>query len=153
MAVRPTKINGVALYKQPWYGSYHSMMDRCYRKTAKNYKFYGGRGITVCEEWHEPENFAKWASESGYKKGLWLDRIDTNGDYCPENCKWSTPQEQANNRRNNNVLTYHGESHTLAEWARILGVKKSLIQNRVWYGWSPERVIEQEVERHERKAR
>ena len=87
MAVRPTKINGVALYKQPWYGSYHSMMDRCYRKTAKNYKFY------------------------------------------------------------------HGESHTLAEWARILGVKKSLIQNRVWYGWSPERVIEQEVERHERKAR
>lgn len=70
MAVRPTKINGVALYKQPWYGSYHSMMDRCYRKTAKNYKFYGGRGITVCEEWHEPENFAKWASESGYKKGL-----------------------------------------------------------------------------------
>ena len=153
MAVRPTKINGVALYKQPWYGSYHSMMDRCYRKTAKNYKFYGGRGITVCEEWHEPKNFAKWASESGYKKGLWLDRIDTNGDYCPENCKWSTPQEQANNRRNNNVLTYRGESHTLAEWARILGVKKSLIKTRVWYGWSPERVIEQEVERHERKAR
>ena len=153
MAVRPTKINGVALYKQPWYGSYHSMMDRCYRKTAKNYKFYGGRGITACEEWHEPENFAKWASESGYKKGLWLDRIDTNGDYCPENCKWSTPQEQANNRRNNNVLTYRGESHTLAEWARILGVKKSLIKTRVWYGWSPERVIEQEVERHERKAR
>ena len=153
MAVRPTKINGVALYKQPWYGSYRSMMDRCYRKTAKNYKFYGGRGITVCEEWHEPENFAKWASESGYKKGLWLDRIDTNGDYCPENCKWSTPQEQANNRRNNNVLTYRGESHTLAEWARILGVKKSLIKTRVWYGWSPERVIEQEVERHERKAR
>lgn len=153
MAVRPTKINGVALYKQPWYGSYRSMMDRCYRKTAKNYKFYGGRGNTVCEEWHEPENFAKWASESGYKKGLWLDRIDTNGDYCPENCKWSTPQEQANNRRNNNVLTYRGESHTLAEWARILGVKKSLIKTRVWYGWSPERVIEQEVERHERKAR
>ena len=129
------------------------MMDRCYRETSKNYKFYGGRGITVCEEWHEPENFARWADESGYKKGLWLDRIDTNGNYCPENCKWSTPQEQANNRRNNNVLTYRGESHTLAEWARILGVKKSLIKTRVWYGWSPERVIEQEVERHERKAR
>lgn len=153
MAVRPKRTNGVALYKQPWYGSYHSMMDRCYRETSKNYKFYGGRGITVCEEWHEPENFARWADESGYKKGLWLDRIDTNGNYCPENCKWSTPQEQANNRRNNNVLTYRGESHTLAEWARILGVKKSLIKTRVWYGWNPERVIEQEVERHERKAR
>lgn len=129
------------------------MMERCYRTTAKNYKFYGGRGIEVCDEWHDPSIFGKWANESGYKKGLWLDRIDTNGNYCPENCKWSTPQEQANNRRNNNVLTYRGESHTLAEWARILGVKKSLIKTRVWYGWSPERVIEQEVERHERKAR
>lgn len=150
---RAIMIDGVALYKQPWYGSYRSMMDRCYRETSGNYKFYGGRGIEVCEAWHDPVIFAKWASESGYKKGLWLDRIDTNGDYCPENCKWSTPQEQANNRRNNNVLTYRGESHTLAEWARILGVKKSLIKTRVWYGWSPERVIEQEVERHERKAR
>ena len=153
MTVRPIRINGVALYKQPWYGSYRSMMERCYRTTAKNYKFYGGRGIEVCDEWHDPSIFGKWANESGYKKGLWLDRIDTNGNYCPENCKWSTPQEQANNRRNNNVLTYRGESHTLAEWARILGVKKSLIKTRVWYGWSPERVIEQEVERHERKAR
>lgn len=130
-----------------------NMKGRCFNQSRPDYKYYGGRGITVCEEWHKPENFAKWANESGYKKGLWLDRIDTNGNYCPENCKWSTPQEQANNRRNNNVLTYCGESHTLAEWARILGVKKSLIKTRVWYGWSPERVIEQEVERHERKAR
>lgn len=78
MAVRPIKINGVALYKQPWYGSYHSMMDRCYRETSKNYKFYGGRGITVCEEWHEPENFARWAGESGYKKDYgWIELKQT----------------------------------------------------------------------------
>ena len=148
--MRLTVIDGVPLYKQPWYGSYHSMIDRCYRETSQNYKFYGGRGIKVCEEWLNPIKFAEWVKNSGYQPGLWIDRRDTEGDYTPENCKWSTPKEQANNRRNNVPLTYKGETHNLAEWAEILGVKKSLIKNRRWRGWSIERIIEQEVEKHEK---
>lgn len=66
---RAIMIDGVSLHKQPWYGSYRSMMDRCYRETSGNYKFYGGRGIAVCEEWHDPVVFAKWAEESGFEKG------------------------------------------------------------------------------------
>lgn len=150
---RAIMIDGVALYKQPWYGSYRSMMDRCYRKTSGNYKFYGGRGIEVCEAWHNPVIFAKWAEESGYEKGFWLDRIDSNGNYCPENCKWSTPRQQANNRRNNTVLKFHGEEHTEAEWARILGVKKSLISNRLSRGWSVEDTLTKEVQYNARWAK
>lgn len=150
---RAIMIDGVALYKQPWYGSYHSMMDRCYRETSGNYKFYGGRGIEVCEAWHDPVIFAKWAYESGYEKGFWLDRIDSNGNYCPENCKWSTPRQQANNRRNNTVLKFQGEEHTEAEWARILGVKKSLISNRLARGWSVEDTLTKEVQYNARWAK
>ena len=149
--MRPTVIDGVPLYKQPWYGSYRSMIDRCCRETSRNYKFYGGRGIKVCEEWLDPIKFSEWTKDSDYQPGLWIDRIDTDGDYSPENCKWSTPREQANNRRNNSVLKFNGEEHTQAEWARILGVKKSLIVNRLARGWTLEDALSREVQIHARK--
>lgn len=149
--MRATVIDGVSLYKQPWYGSYRSMIDRCYRETSRNYKFYGGRGIKVCEEWLDPIKFAEWTKGSDYQPGLWIDRIDTDGDYSPENCKWSTPREQANNRRNNSILKFNGEEHTQAEWARILGVKKSLIVNRLARGWTVEDALSREVQIHARK--
>ena len=134
-------ISGKTFYKELWYGSYHSMMDRCYRKTAKNYPFYGGRGIEVCQEWHNIENFGKWATENGFKKGMSLDRIDVNGNYSPENCKWSTPSEQANNRRNTVYLEYNGEKHTISEWAKKLGINRSTLSNRIYRGWSIEKAL------------
>ena len=83
-------------YKQPWYNSYRSMMDRCYRKGAANYRQYGGRGIEVCEEWQDIESFAIWCEASGYSNGLTIERIDVNGNYSPSNCKWATHKQIQN---------------------------------------------------------
>lgn len=78
---------------------YTSMIDRCYKKIHKSFKGYGGLGIKVCENWlNNKEVFLKWAIESGYKRGLWLDRINNNECYSPDNCRWVTPKESAYNR-------------------------------------------------------
>ena len=137
-------IKGRSFYKEPWYNSYHSMMDRCYRKTAKNYPFYGGRGITVCEEWHNIEAFERWAKESGFQKGLTLERKDVNGNYCPENCTWATKKQQANNRRNTLVIEYSGQRRTIGEWSALLGVCRSTISNRYYRGLPIEKVLAKE---------
>lgn len=129
-------IKGRAFCKEAWYGSYHSMMDRCYREKSANYRFYGGRGIRVCDEWHNIENFEKWCAESGHRKGLSLDRVNPDGNYCPGNCRWVTPKQQANNRRNTVYLTHDGETHTISEWAEITGICRSTISNRIYgLGW------------------
>lgn len=134
-------IKGYTAYTKPWYGSYHSMMDRCYRKKAANYSLYGGRGIKVCDEWHNVKLFGEWAECNGYMPGLSLDRIDANKDYSPDNCRWVTAYEQANNRRNTLYLTRNGETHTISEWSKITGIKRSTINNRVCRGWTDERAL------------
>lgn len=106
-------IKGRSFYKEPWYNSYHAMMDRCYRQKAKNYPFYGGRGITVCKEWHNIEAFENWTKSAGFQEGLTLERKDVNGNYCPENCTWVTKKQQANNRRNTLVIEYEGRNTLL----------------------------------------
>lgn len=123
-------ISGRSISYEPWYSSYRSMMDRCYRENASNYYLYGGRGIKVCQEWHDIESFEQWVKESGYRKGLSLDRIDANGDYCPENCRWATAKQQANNRRNTVYVTIDGVTKTLSEWAEFAGISFSTISNR-----------------------
>lgn len=134
-------IEDYTAYTKPRYGSYHSMMDRCYRKKAANYSLYGGRGIKVCDEWHNVKLFGEWAECNGYMPGLSLDRIDANKDYSPDNCRWVTAYEQANNRRNTLYLTRNGETHTVSEWAKITGIKRSTINNRICRGWTDERAL------------
>lgn len=135
-------IKGRTFYKEPWYGSYHSMMDRCYREKANNYPQYGGRGIKVCEEWHNIEKFEQWVKVSGFRKGMSLERKDVNADYSPMNCTWATAKEQANNRRNTVYLSYKGQRHTISEWADILGINRSTLNNRIYRGWSVEKALE-----------
>lgn len=135
-------IKGKTFYKKPWYSNYKAMMERCYREKTWNYSDYGGRGISVCTEWHNIENFEKWVMESGYSEGMTLDRIDPNGNYCPENCRWATKKEQANNRRNTVYLEYNGEKHTITEWAELYGINRSTLNNRLWRGYSIEKALE-----------
>lgn len=134
-------IKGKSFYNKEWYNSYRSMMSRCYNPKTANYEIYGGRGIKVCEEWHNIENFEKWVEQSNFKKGLTLDRIDTNGNYEPSNCRWATKAEQANNKTNTIVIEWNGEAHTISEWAEITGISRSTLNNRHWRGWDAERML------------
>lgn len=112
----------------------NSMRSRCYNIKNNRYKNYGARGIKICEEWSGKQglkNFYNWAIENGYKKDLSIDRIDNNGDYEPSNCRWATSREQSNNRTTNRLITYNKETHTLAEWSRILGISYNILQSRL----------------------
>ena len=136
-------IKGETFYNKPWYNSYRCMMSRCYREKDASYKSYGGRGIKVCKEWHDIQIFEKWVDNNPFTKGMTLDRIDSDADYCPSNCRWATKYEQANNRRNTIVVEYNGESHSLSEWAEIKGINKSTLKNRYWRGDRGSRLFEE----------
>lgn len=135
-------IKGRTFYKKPWYNSYRAMMSRCYREKDVSYPFYGGRGIKVCDAWHDIEVFEVWVEEHPYFKGATIDRIDINGDYEPSNCKWSTMAEQCRNRRNSIIIEHNGEQHSITEWAKITGINRSTINNRYWRGDRGERLFE-----------
>ena len=128
------KVKGRSFYKEPWYNSYRSMMDRCENPNAHNYNLYGGRGIEICEDWHDIEKFEEWVKSSGYEKGLTLERIDVNGNYEPSNCTWATRKEQANNRRNTTYVTIDGVTKTISEWAEFSGINRSTLNNRYCQG-------------------
>jgi hypothetical protein len=114
---------------------------RCENANASNYYLYGARGITVCKEWSNYVEFAKWAKENGYNDNLSIERINVNGNYCPENCKWATRKEQANNTRANHYLTYQNQTHTISEWADITGIKYGTLNSRIQRGWDIDRAI------------
>lgn len=124
-----------------------NMRRRCYDKRTECYKDYGGRGITVCDEWNNDyEVFKKWAMENGYDKDAkllqcTLDRIDVNGNYCPENCRWITSKEQNNNRRSNRRISFQGETRTIRQWEELLGFRNGVIRKRLSAGWSVERTL------------
>lgn len=113
------------------YKIWDGMRDRCKRQSHKHYKDYGGRGITVCEAWEDFKTFAEWAIAHGYKNTLTLDRIDYNGNYEPDNCRWVTMKEQARNKRNNHCVNVDGKTMTLSECAEKYGIPKSTIRWRI----------------------
>lgn len=123
------------------YGVWAGMKRRCFNPHTKFYSDYGGRGITVCDEWLEYIPFKEWALSSGYKQGLTLERKDVNGNYCPENCCWITMSEQCNNKRNTIHIEYNGKSYTIKEIAKITGLKRRTIAGRIERGWSPEEIF------------
>lgn len=113
------------------YQAWDSMKDRCLKPNHPAYHNYGGRGISICERW--VESFSNFFSDMGYapSKEHSLDRIDVNGDYCADNCRWATWEEQQNNRRNNVSVTMNGETRNLYSWCKEYGVSMQFIHHRV----------------------
>lgn len=130
---------------------YESMKQRCYNSNNKSYKHYGGRGVTVCDEWRDNfEAFYNWAIEKGYDEKQQgnkqtLDRINNNGNYEPNNCRLVNRFIQANNTRRNVYYTYDGKTLTLAQWAKELNIKYITLHERVRKGWSIEKALETPV--------
>lgn len=119
-----------------------NMRNRCRNQNVPCYPYYGGRGISVCEEWQAFEPFYDWAMANGYAETLTLDRIDVDGDYNPSNCRWITRKEQMNNTRVNRTIEFNGECHTLTEWNDLLGFPSGRLSNRInTLGWSVEKAL------------
>lgn len=106
----------------PLYNVWKSMRQRCYNQNSADYKWYGGSGIKICDEWDDFGQFRDWAMQSGYKNGLTIERVNGRLDYCPGNCTWITIQEQQKNKKNVLRYEYNGEIHTIAEWCKIVGI-------------------------------
>jgi len=124
----------------PTFTSWTSMRNRCYRVKDKEYANYGGRGIVVCDEWRN--SFQKFYEDLGERpEGSSLDRIDTDGGYTPQNCKWSTPKEQAQNRRGTQFISFNGMTKCVAEWERFVGLGRNCIGRRLKAGWDIERAL------------
>lgn len=129
------------------YRVYCRMKQRCYDRNVREYKHYGGRGIKVCDEWlSDFMAFYEWAMANGYAEGLTIERKDTNGNYEPSNCVWADRKTQNNNTRANHYITYNGETHTMAQWAEIKGIKLQTLAARInIYGWTIERALNEKA--------
>lgn len=124
------------------YEIWKGMRSRCNNPNNKSYQWYGGRGIMVCNDWNEFLKFKEWALNNGYDESLTIDRIDCNGDYEPSNCRWSDKIIQANNTRNNHLIEYNGETHTMAEWSQLTGIPYHRLKDRInKLGWDVKRAL------------
>ncbi len=121
------------------YYAWRNMRSRCYDKKHNAYHNYGGRGITVCDEWRN--DYDAFVRDMGFAEPhLSLDRIDSNGNYCKENCKWSTVKEQLNNQRRNRLVTKDGITKTVSQWAEELGIRQDTLALRL-KRMSPEKAL------------
>lgn len=118
-----------------------SMRARCENPHHPHYDYYGGRGVSICEEWHDFATFMQWAERTGYQENLTLDRIDANEGYNPANCRWITMHEQTRNKRNNINITYHGVTRCLSDWAATFGINVTTLRLRIRNGWDIERAF------------
>ncbi len=131
------------LRRPPEYKAWDAMRYRCYATTCRHFDDYGGRGITVCDRWRN--DFAAFLADMGRRPspGHSLDRIDNDGPYCPENCRWATREEQNNNRRSTTFVTYGGRTLSVRDWSRLTLIPYPVLKNRLLRGWGPERAISQ----------
>lgn len=133
------KTHGLSKYKL--YDVHRQMMRRCYDQSCKDYKNYGARFISVCHDWHFIGSFVEWALSSGYQDGLTIERIDVNGNYCPENCKWIKNEYQALNTRKITKLTAFCKTMSIREWSIETGINLRTIKGRIARGWSAESAV------------
>jgi len=140
------RIKTMSTIKHNYYGTrlyktWANMKTRCSNPNASRYSNYGGRGISVCDEWQEFINFKDWALSTGYKDNLTIERIDVNGNYEPANCRWATRKEQANNMTTSHLITYKNETKTMSQWADVLGFELDTLKRRIYLGWSVEKAF------------
>lgn len=129
------------LSKTRIYTIWKGMHNRCYKKEHDAYKWYGQKGIKVCDEWHDLMSFFRWANANGYKDDLSIDRIDSNDDYKPSNCRWKSQKEQMNNVSSNKIITYRNKEYTQSEFADTFNLKYHTVRNRIRLGWGLEEII------------
>ena len=152
----PKRRNSQGHFRERIYHIYTTMLQRTTNPAKDGFEHYGGRGISVCEDWQNDfMKFYDWSMANGYDETKSIDRIDVNANYCPENCRWVDTVKQANNRRSNKTYTINGKTKTVAEWARIYGVDRSLVYNRLRYKWDIEKALTEPVDckKHTNKYR
>jgi hypothetical protein len=123
------------------YHIWNHMRQRCVNPNNRQFIDYGGRGIAICSEWNEFENFRNWAINNGYEDNLTIDRKNNDGNYEPNNCRWANDKQQANNKRNNHFVEYQGQRKTIAEWADICKLKPPTLLRRLSNKWSIEKAL------------
>lgn len=123
------------------YVIWKGMLARCYKPTNDSYSRYGARGISVCEEWKDVAIFVTWAESNGYKDHLSIDRINSDGNYYPDNCRWVTIKKQQNNKSSNRILEHDGKKLNIAQWGELLSLNRRTISNRLRMGWGVSRAL------------
>ena len=133
-------------WKTRLYRIWSAMRQRCKNPHEAAYENYGGRGIRVCPEWEDFFSFRAWALTHGYQENLSIERIDVNGNYCPENCTWATSLQQANNKTNNRFNEFDGKRMTSRQWDRKLGFREGVLSDRLnTLGWDLQRTMTEPV--------
>lgn len=139
-------------YKIRLWQIWDDMKTRCNNPNSHNYKHYGGRGIKICSEWLNFSAFREWSLSHGYADNLTIDRIDNEKGYSPDNCRWVTFKEQANNKRTNHFITYNGETKTIGQWSEATGLTWACIKRRIDAGWNIEKALNTPSKGKPRKA-
>ncbi len=139
------QVHGLSHTKRREYRSWKDMRSRCRNPNDSDYSDYGGRGITICEQWSD---FAVFFADMGDRpQGSTLDRINVNGNYEPANCRWADHKVQANNKRSNHLIEFNGETKTLQAWCDQFGLEPSKVRYRLRVGYSPEEALSREDKR------
>lgn len=128
--------------KQRIHHAWQNIRERCFNPSNKNYQWYGARGISICEEWKHFKAFYEWAIKNGYSDELTIDRIDSDGNYEPMNCRWVSTKDQSRNKRNNHYLECNGRRMVITDWAKEIGISAQALHERIYIGgWNVEEAL------------
>lgn len=137
--------------KERLYNIWKGMRQRCNNPNNPSYEHYGGRGISICDEWNDYANFRNWAYANCYDDTLSIDRINNDGNYDPTNCRWVNNEVQTNNQSKNRMIEYNGCKYTMSQLAKELGLSYSSMQHRIERGWIIERIVNQKQRKSPKK--